>query len=268
MRSYRFAAAEDRSALFEIWREAFPSDTVEDIAAFLERITPEKDCLLALEDGVPVSMVFMLPATLRVRTVSYRLQYIYAAATKTEFRGRGIFAHLLKQAFAVAVERGCDGSFLRPASPSLFTYYARFGYEPFFYCHTLHGLAKAAPLTLNSLSAQAYAARRLALSEATVVWEPCFVEYSMGEAVKISAEKQQGLSLYSKRGNTLYIAELLGFGASSGRIAAALAAQNGCDTFTARIPATDKTECFGLLKPFKTIPMPTDKIPFMGLALD
>lgn len=270
MLQFRFADFGDLPAISSIWQEAFPSDSFAEITAFLERVELSQECLLAVEEGIPVSMVFLLPARLTVKNCSYPLQYIYAAATRKTCRGRGIFAELLKHAWDAAIARGQAGSFLRPAQPSLFDYYARLDYAPFFYSRTVCGaaVADAEEVTVTPLSAEAYASYRgYFLKGPFVEWEPRFVEYAMGEAALLESNNKQSCALYSKRGSTLFIAEWCGDLALE-KVGGVLAQLCNCETFECRTVSRDHSEPFGMLKQFKNIEIEKEAIPFMGLALD
>lgn len=265
MIAYRFAETADISAIYAIWHEAFPDDTDTDIDEFLKRVELTTQCLVAVENAVPVSMVFMLPATLKTPEREYPLQYIYAAATLTAFRGRGIFGELLQRAHTVAKEKGCAGSFLRPAQPSLFGYYARFGYEPYFYCETVRGRAQAIPVSYKEMSAQAYkAACEPLLPAVCVTWDAAFSSYGT-TAVQFS---NTACALCSKRDATLFIPEWIGETDGLSERCAGLAHRFGCADYCVRIPAKHKETCFGMLKTFAAIPLPSGTVPFMGFALD
>lgn len=127
-----FADPSQVPELCAIWAAAFPEDPPEAAASFFERVFRPAECLTAVVDGSPVSMVFLLPSALRAAGRTYPLQYIYAAATLPAWRGRGIFGRLLEEALAVGARQGKTASFLRPGEPSLADYYRRFGYRPFF----------------------------------------------------------------------------------------------------------------------------------------
>ncbi len=264
--TYRFARKDDIPALARVWENAFPDDSEKEIFTFLKTVRPEEECLLADRDGQVVAMVFMLPACLRTGTSRLPLQYIYAAATLSDFRGQGIFGGLLTAALSVAQQRGCAASFLRPAEPSLRGYYQRFGYEPFFYCRTFTGTAGSQPTAAVSVSSEEYACRReKRLPETAVLWDSRF----MGGTVLLGNDGEAGCAVCDSRDGVLFIRELLCDPEDEETLAASLAAAFGCGTYQCRVPAARaEGEPFGLLRPLTDFDGKNSGIPYMGLALD
>lgn len=134
MEEQRQANASDLPALEAIWLSSFPEDSPADIAFFWESGFNPEQAVVHTVAGRPVSMLFLLPAALSLPGHPYTLPvgYVYAAATLPEFRGRGIFSSLLEAAHNTARRSGMRATFLRPAQPSLETFYARLGYRPAF----------------------------------------------------------------------------------------------------------------------------------------
>ncbi len=258
---HRFATAQDTAALTAVWQHAFPEDTVEEIADFLVKVTLAEECLVAVEDGTVVSMVFLLPAMLQGET-PLPLQYIYAAATLPSHRGRGIFGGLLKQALSIARERGQVASFLRPAEPSLCDYYAAFGYRPFFYCDTVCGTAAPSALPVKRVSADEYVSVRANLIPPLgVEWPSRFLENTF--------VTENACAVCIPVGATLLIRELCCSDGQYERTGAALAHHFGCATYECRIPAAKAgTQPFGLLCPLQPMTMSVTSPPYMGVALD
>ena len=248
----RFAFPSDLEPIRAIWSAAFPEDTAEDRDRFLQTLRLSEECLLSEEDGVPVSMVCMLPVLCGTR----RLQYIYAAATLPSHRGRGVFADLLCTAIKHAREQGMIASFLRPAQPSLVEYYARFGYRPWNGYRLVTGEAMPSNETVTRLSPEAFATRRAALLPPdSLTWEPRFVSYAASCGLALGTER--GAALCETRGDTLFIKELLGDADP-----AVLSASVGCDRYEWRQNGGEE--------PFMLY-LPLDEpfaVPYVGLALD
>ncbi len=127
-----FSGSEHRAEIEELWQASFPEDSAASRALFLDRLFPTSRCLTGSVGGRPVTMAFLLPATLETGAETLSLQYIFAAATLPAYRGRGFFGRLLRHALEQAKGEGIAASFLRPAEPGLAEYYERFGYRPFF----------------------------------------------------------------------------------------------------------------------------------------
>ena len=131
--SFKLADIGMTDSLLRIWLSAFPEDSKEDIRLFFSKFLKPDYCAIWMENGAPVSMTFMLPAELIVNgRASLKLAYIYAAATLTEYRGRGIFGRLLNEAHRYLKAKGTDACFLHPADGGLYRYYSRFGYKNYF----------------------------------------------------------------------------------------------------------------------------------------
>lgn len=231
-----------------IWSTAFPGDTAEQRDLFFATV-PTDRCLIAEVNGVPVSMVYSLPATLGEQ----RLQYIYAAATLPEYRGRGIFGELLRFALEIAKGEGCVGSFLHPAEPSLAAYYARFGYRAWTFCERVSGEAGAA-VPVARLSPEAYSRR--AVPPYALTWPTellCYAAqsgaaYAVGDAV----------ALCETVGDTLLVKEW------SGGDPAGLCAALGCSRYKWVRP-TASGEIYTLLLPFRDDWLPP---PYIGPVFD
>lgn len=133
MEEQRRARAGDRPALEAIWLSSFPEDSPADVAFFWNSGFRPDQAIVHAADGRPVSMLFLLPAALNLSGgTPLPVGYVYAAATLPAYRGRGLFSSLLEFAHKLAAEAGMRACFLRPAQPSLETFYARLGYRPGF----------------------------------------------------------------------------------------------------------------------------------------
>ena len=126
------ADAQEAPELKKLWRLSFPEDTEEGVAFFFQRVFQPLNCVVFRQEGRPVSMAFLLPAVLHTPEGPTALHYLYAAATRPDRRGRGLFTRVLCETFRVGRERGVEASCLLPAEQGLAAYYARFGYRPFF----------------------------------------------------------------------------------------------------------------------------------------
>ena len=263
----RAASFEDLPRLTEIWKDAFPDDTIADIQSFLQTVSLSTECFVAEDAHGVQSMVFSLPAQLMTAHSSLPLQYIYAAATATCARGRGLFGTLLRFALNEASQRGCAASFLRPAQPSLCEYYARFGYQPFFYCDTLYGTAASEPLAVTAVDGSTYALHRQhRLPPLSVDWPSRFLQ----DGVLLGENGVDGCAVCQPSPDgTLYIRELLCNGEQAQTLSARLASHFGCAQYETRIPTPHKTlPVFGLLKPLHSFPEFADETAYMGIAFD
>lgn len=263
----RFADVRDREALCRIWSAVFTEDTPEERDAFLNTVRLSEECVVACENGEPISMAFFIPAVLRVQGTPYAVRYLYAAATLPAYRGNGIFSDLLNKALVQLKESGNAACLLNPAQPSLVGYYERFGFQPMFFSRTLSGSAAGEDVRVSPLSADAFLSlRQRLLPPDRVEWDERLLSYVMSYAEPIRIG-EHACALCVKNGNTLRVLELSGIPyKESTAVCGALARHYGCDAFCARIYS--KTgDCFGMLVPLKK-DIPIKTAPYMGLAFD
>lgn len=259
MTQYRAACECDREAIDRLWALAFPEDGKDDRRRFLNIVSSTRECVVATADGRVVSMAFLLPAVLQNGDERLRMRYLYAAATDPSLRGQGVFANLFAHAAEVAKADGCAGLFLRPASERLARYYERLGFAPFFYAQTMTGDAVPSDVAITPIIADEYAARRTAfLPQTSVEWEPRFLDGT----VRVG----DGVATCERRGDTLYIPELLCPTDRTETYAAALAHAYGCARYRCRVPAKDRQQAVGWLYPIGQIE--ENGVPYMGVALD
>lgn len=111
-----------------LWREAF-GDSDEYIDAFFECFAVD-DVLHTLSLGNRVvSALYALPVILKVGDAVVRSAYLYAVATRREYRGMGCMAELMRCTHDKLQQEGYDAVLLLPADEALAGYYARFGYR-------------------------------------------------------------------------------------------------------------------------------------------
>ena len=127
----RLATKADEPFLQNLWQEAF-GDTKETIQQFFDACFLKHTALLAELEGEPVSALYLLDTTLQNGAETYALSYVYAAATRTAARGKGVMTALLEFAKRQATLQGTDALYLVPADKTLYTYYGSRGYAPAF----------------------------------------------------------------------------------------------------------------------------------------
>lgn len=92
-----------------------------------------------------------------------RVAYIYGVATKAEHRGKGYSTALLEDTHRYLKEEGYAGAILVPASPSLFAFYERLGYEKCTYVTEISVTSSGNASHLYQMNAREYMARRAEL---------------------------------------------------------------------------------------------------------
>ena len=125
----RFAEVKDIGDIIGLWNIAFPEEP--DFNKYLfENIFNYKNTLITVINNELAAMAQLLPY--EIKDIG-NITYIYGAATKPEYRKRGLMGELLKKSFEIDIEKGKSASILIPANKPLFDFYKRFGYEVAFY---------------------------------------------------------------------------------------------------------------------------------------
>lgn len=122
---YRAADNNDYPQLVDLWKSVF-NDTYYDIDNFYNSIGYDftnSVCTAWSEDKL-VSMLNVVPLSMRYDGGFFDGGYIYAGCTDPMHRGNGYYGNLLRMA-----ERGRDFIALIPENDSLIGYYGKFGYN-------------------------------------------------------------------------------------------------------------------------------------------
>lgn len=248
-------------AVRELWRQGFPTDTDEEIAAFWRAMSGVAQCLLCMQGDEAVSMAFLLPAHGCGGQRRVPLWYVYAAATRCDRRGEGLFARLLAEAAARAAKNGVAGLFLRPAEPSLFGYYARQGFQPQCYAVEMRWQAnelysKYPPEELKTVESGYAAIRGMWLKRlggSFVDWSPAVAELALEMAKKVGGGAvfgSCGAALCERDGDCLLVRELLCAPADRERLVVQAARRFPCQSILVNTPSKEgEGEVFGMLLP-------------------
>lgn len=119
-------------ALKALWQEAF-HDSDEDTAHYFTRRHKHENMLVFLDGEAVAGMLSLLPMELVMGETRQKARYIFAVATKTEYRGRGISTQLLNAAHDLIAREGGAAAVLMPAEQSLYDFYQKRGYKTAFY---------------------------------------------------------------------------------------------------------------------------------------
>ena len=120
--------ANDLPQILELWNIVFGEDK-SFTEWYFDNIFKPEYTIAVFEDGKLISMLQMLPYEMKNFG---KVSYIFGACTYSEHRGKGLMAKLI--AFSEKLDRqsGVTASILIPQEKSLFDFYKRFGYEPYF----------------------------------------------------------------------------------------------------------------------------------------
>ncbi len=127
----------DLSQCDAIYREAFGDD-----GEFREALFSVcgKHCRAISQNGVVRSFLFALPCSILSKAEKTEAYYIYAAATKAEYRRLGLMTRLLND---VAAEG--KTLFLKPADEKLFGFYRRLGFSDLYITENKNAKFRAVP---------------------------------------------------------------------------------------------------------------------------
>ncbi|MCL2771910.1 MAG: GNAT family N-acetyltransferase [Oscillospiraceae bacterium] len=119
-----------KQELIDLWSEAF-GDYEEFISSFIDSyMIPEYNVPVVISDGKIASAFYLIEFELYSNMQSIGIcAYLFAAATKKEYKNRGYMSKLIKYASDLYGNRGVKVIFLFPQNKNLFDYYAKFGFE-------------------------------------------------------------------------------------------------------------------------------------------
>lgn len=117
----RISRESDVNSLKELYKACF-DESDEALELFFKRIYKPEICYVVEDGGQIVSMLYFLDTTVNGRKAGY----VYAAATREEFRGTGLMNGLINFAMATV---GAELCVTLPASDLLYDYYRRIGFH-------------------------------------------------------------------------------------------------------------------------------------------
>ena len=217
----RFASGGDHPGLKALWSDIFGDsrEAVEEYFALRHR----DDCLLvdARDDGI-AGMLTMLPLRLLSSGHSFPARYIYAVATHPAYRNQGVSTRLLDHAHSVMSSRGEAAAVLVPASPGLFDFYGKRGYQTAFSLDIIRFDAGEVPLFPKDArffpcALEAYAHFRdsaFANSRLYARWDEKAVAYavrslgSQGGVMRLVAQGGEGCAAWERQGGHVLVRDL------------------------------------------------------------
>ncbi|MBQ4207275.1 MAG: GNAT family N-acetyltransferase [Clostridia bacterium] len=139
-------SAEYLTQLHTLWKDVF-GDEDGYIDLFFARAFPSCHPFAVIENGEVQSVLYLLDCRLQAGRKLYDGYYLYAAATKPQYRRKGLMRSLIEEAKAFLHETGKDFIVLLPAGKSLYDYYEKFGFVTKLYrwAGTLQGAGQTPP---------------------------------------------------------------------------------------------------------------------------
>ena len=121
-----------KKELIKLWQEAF-GDEEKFISSFLDAyMIPEYNVPVIIEGGEIASALYLIEFTLYSNmNVIGTCVYLFAAATKKEYRNRGYMSRLVSHSAGLCKNRGLKAIFLFPQGQDkkLFDFYSKFGFK-------------------------------------------------------------------------------------------------------------------------------------------
>ncbi len=243
----------DITSLRRLWQEAFadPDETLD--AFFAHGFSPDR-FLCIEDDGVPVSALYWFDCSLQ----GHKLAYIYALATASAHRGKGLARRLMAQTHKQLSEQGYAGALLVPGSEQLFGFYEKIGYRTATTVGVFACTQQAPPAPAVELTGAEYAKlRRAFLPRNGVIQEGAAISYLQAQMHFYGG--RDFLLCAARQGDSLLVQEFLGDPKAAPHILCSLGVSQGIFC----TPGTDRPFC--MLLPFRNdCPTPA----YFGLALD
>lgn len=277
------ATAGMATPLKQLWRIVF-GDTEAYINLFFDhRFSPEHT-MVALFEGAPVAMLYLLPITIQQDNVNYDARYIYAVGTHPDFRSQGLSGRLLAATHERLTAEGVALSLLVPAEPSLFDYYGARGYTTEFYRQTATFVARPDPKELAALTpaelSDLLELRDRAFDQSGLYarWDTAALRYQQQEAALLGGETlmfdapEAGYALCYPAAESVIVKEWTGR-ALYAQVLNAIAARYNRDKITLRLPADFDADVapqpFAMTKWYLSERnAPQGNAPYLSLVLD
>ena len=247
-------AAGDYSGLLSLWKEAF-GDTDEYIKIFFETAFSKNRCRCVTDNGRVVAALYWFDCS----HLGKKTAYIYAVATASSHRGKGICNTLMKDTHTLLEGLGYTGAILVPGSKSLFDFYEKMGYKICSYIKEFDCESAKTGTLLSQLSKEEYAIkRREFLPENSVIQENENLEFLSAQALFYKGEDFILAMRHEK--DKLFGIELLGNINAAPGILNSLAVSKG----TFRTPGNNKP--FAMYLPIGKTHLPAPS--YFGFAFD
>lgn len=143
----------ENAILKNLWLECF-DEMPEAVDLLFDSLNSITDIYCAKSDGIISAAVYLVQSSLNGK----KAHYLCGAATKKDYRGKGIMSGLIEYALNEEKQFGCSFSLLFPASDRLYGFYDRLGYSAL--CFAQHSEYNRAELehfaACNDVSSEDY----------------------------------------------------------------------------------------------------------------
>ncbi len=146
-----------KEQLKTLWKDTF-GDPDAFVDLFFERVYEEENTWVYEKKGRIIAALHAIPYKMAYAGEIIPVSYICGVATLPEERGKGYMKQLMEETHEALRLRGNQLAVLLPASPGLFNYYSRLGYETTFFYESNHFYSETGD---PHLSKQLYASREV-----------------------------------------------------------------------------------------------------------
>ncbi|MDP4120494.1 MAG: GNAT family N-acetyltransferase [Bacillota bacterium] len=131
MIEFDISTNEQRNELSEIYKFCFHEGSAQ-TDFFFDNHWNEQNGIIAKSGSEIVAALYLLSTRILTPSGITNAHYLYGAATKPQYRNRGIMQNLIDFANRTAHKGNQQYSILLPASDSLYNFYMRCGYRPLY----------------------------------------------------------------------------------------------------------------------------------------
>lgn len=121
----------EKTKVKELWQLCFHDDE-RFVNLLFDNLYRDENTICFEKGGKVTTALQMLPYCISFGETSLDVSYISGAATRPEYRNRGLMGRLLKESFEIMRSRNIPLSALIPAESWLYDYYASKGYASVF----------------------------------------------------------------------------------------------------------------------------------------
>lgn len=119
----RYLKNEEKSITRELYEEVFNEDTDRLVSYYYDRKAPGSSIIACIDRERAVGMLHLCPKIFVINNTEYSINYIYAVATKSEYRRQGIMERMLVTSLCDMERQGEPFAYLSPENENIYTKY-------------------------------------------------------------------------------------------------------------------------------------------------
>ena len=207
--------------LKKLWKEAF-GDSDAFLDTFFTKVYAKERTRIQKTDEKISSALYFFTCQFNNKKIAY----LYAIATKSEFRNKGLCKALMTDTHSYLKSSGYAGAILCPASDSLFKFYEKMGYKTCTYVDEEEVSATEGNISLKKISGEEYMLlRRSYIPLNGVIQENENLDFLKTETEFYKSD--EALFTSRKHGSKLFVSEFWGNKSLFGKIVYAMNCEKG-----------------------------------------